>query len=371
MRLHRGREHVVLHALVDRDRRVDDRRRELFEVLAKAVLREEARENRRKDAGHGRLRDIGEPHHGKVAEQARRDRVAAAARRGARATEDEVLHELEEKLGRVIEAALVDKLTEELVRRLRTVCLEGRHVEVVNEEHHLFARGRSEEILTLLLELGLHDVFQVRRLGLGAVRHGKRNIVRGTAHVVKESLHDHALADACFAHVKHVEARLHELVEQVSVARRVRGGHQDVEVRHVVVESEAVHERVPRGEDRIGRVHDEAVDIREELRRLGHERCTLVLDPVLEKRPRLVLDVAADRPDHRPDKVHLDEAINVRVRCVEALSRVEQRLEQVEKRLNEVVIVRRHLLLALGAHEFDRILNHALDQADDRVTLVR
>ena len=49
-------------------------------------------------------------------------------------------------------------LSEEFVGRLGSVHLEGRHVEVVDEEEHLLSGRWAEQRLPLLLQLGLEHV---------------------------------------------------------------------------------------------------------------------------------------------------------------------------------------------------------------------
>ena len=57
----------------------------------------------------------------------------------------------------VIEASQVQVLPEELQGRLCSVLLRGRHVQVINEHHHLAVLGRPQDIPALLDELE-HDL---------------------------------------------------------------------------------------------------------------------------------------------------------------------------------------------------------------------
>lgn len=82
--------------------------------------------------------------------------------------------------------------------------LEGRHVEVVDEEEHLFAGGWTEQGLALLLEFGLEHVLEVRGLRLRRVLHGVGHELVCVGRVLEVLLHDDTLPDPGVPHIEDV-----------------------------------------------------------------------------------------------------------------------------------------------------------------------
>ena len=59
-------------------------------------------------------------------------------------------------LATTVKAAKVLVLSEELNGRLRAICVQLGHVQIVYEDNHLFILGRSKHVLSLFLKLGLN-----------------------------------------------------------------------------------------------------------------------------------------------------------------------------------------------------------------------
>jgi hypothetical protein len=89
---------------------------------------------------------------------------SVSATTGGSATSNElgVLDKLEEQLLNVPETTLINDLSEELTRRLGTVGLKLRHVNIIDEEDFAGSENlRREQVLTLLVQITFECILQV------------------------------------------------------------------------------------------------------------------------------------------------------------------------------------------------------------------
>lgn len=68
---------------------------------------------------------------------------------------------LEEELVHIVVATLINDLSQELARRLRSVSIKLWHVDVIDEEYHLLASFRLKHVLSQSIEVTLNGIDQV------------------------------------------------------------------------------------------------------------------------------------------------------------------------------------------------------------------
>ena len=228
--LGRRRKHLGLDAAPELDRG----RRELgydgHEVLAELLGVEAAAQHLAVevvDGLDGRQHEVeGE----ELALEAVRDVVAAAARVRHGRDELQVLADLEVAalvLVEEVDAALVDELAHDLVRRLVAPRVHGRHADVVDEDGHLLVVRRAEALAAALVEVRLDRLLEHARLGgareVDALEHALGRVEGGEEHERRARL-----GRARAAEQQHGLLVRVQLVEQEDGARRVHGRHEQV-----------------------------------------------------------------------------------------------------------------------------------------------
>ena len=144
---------------------------------------------------------------------------------------------------------MVDELSDELDGRLRAVLLYLGHVDVVDEQDHLLAGRRPDQVLPLLGELVLvhQEVQHVLAAGLsGEVEAGEHELSAIELHQVL--LDDDGLADPGLPADKQVPFASQQHIGEVLELGGVRGRDQDVEVGDFAVIDELLDLLAPRSE---------------------------------------------------------------------------------------------------------------------------
>mmetsp|Transcript_18948 Transcript_18948/g.38922 ORF Transcript_18948/g.38922 Transcript_18948/m.38922 type:complete len:373 (+) Transcript_18948:686-1804(+) len=250
------------------------------------------------DAGGGDAKDV------VVTGEARSD-FAPSSARGRRAGEEDGVHNvLPEELVAIVKALVVKVLPEQLDGRLGAVRLYNRHVDIIDEDDELLVGGRSEQVLPLLLHLGLDRGLDDEAARLGGVVDG--NAVDAHATGIGEGLelleklrNDGRLASSGHAGDKHWFVYLDEALHDVREADGVRGGDDHVEVAHSWGGLEHGDDLGPILE-LVFRQVDEVIVHRISRRELAVKavlRETLT-DKVVEGSPVLGADGCSKRPDH-------------------------------------------------------------------------
>lgn len=116
-----------------------------------------------------------------MSEETWADSIPATAWWSTGADNSGILDLLEDQLLGVVEASLIDGLTEQLARRLGTESIELRHVHVVDEEDHLLTAWWSKKSLSLGLEVALKGILQVLGGGLTREVDAGRDDFRGSS----------------------------------------------------------------------------------------------------------------------------------------------------------------------------------------------
>ena len=179
------------------------------------------------DLRHGRVRELGEREEREVAQEAVGHDLSAAARRphGAHHRHVDDLVPLDQLS--VPPAAMAEPEAQDLNGRLRAVRLAQGHVDVVNEDDVLLARGRAVDALAPLVELGIEHVLRLVGARLRREAHLDGLVLVGhAAHELIE--HRKGLARAGRSNAEHVEVMEREALEHRHVAHRVESGHDDV-----------------------------------------------------------------------------------------------------------------------------------------------
>lgn len=96
-----------------------------------------------------------------MSEQPRGHRVSTTSWWSAGAGESGILDLLENELLGIVETGVVDGLSQELARWLRSVGIKLWHVDVIDEEDHLFTSWWTKESLSLGLKVTLEGILQV------------------------------------------------------------------------------------------------------------------------------------------------------------------------------------------------------------------
>ena len=228
--LGRRRKHLGLDAAPELDRRGRELGHDAEAVLAELVRGEAAAQHLAVevvDGLDGRQHEVeGE----ELALEAVRDVVAAAARVRHAGHELQVLADLEVAalvLVEEVDAALVDELAHDLVRRLVAPGVHGRHADVVDEDGHLLVVRRAEGLAAALVEVRLDRLLEHARLGgareVDALEHALGRVEGGEEHKRRARL-----GRARRAEQQHGPLVAVQLVEQEDGARRVHGRHEQV-----------------------------------------------------------------------------------------------------------------------------------------------
>ena len=223
--------------------------------------RQEAAKDALEDERESRVRSGRNAHDVEVAREAGRHHGPTTAGGRGRHEEQHVGDVLPEELVAVVEALEVQKLSQQLDGRLCAVRFNRGHVYVVDEHHHLLARGRAQQVLPLLLQLALDTHLRHVRARLRREVHKNGNeshtpVVGHGLQAVEQRRNGHRLACARDARnearLVHRDERAHNVAE----AARVGGGHHQGEVRHIGVVSEGGDDLVPVAEARLLEVHE-------------------------------------------------------------------------------------------------------------------
>jgi hypothetical protein len=177
---------------------------------------------------HGGLWKVGYPNHVEVTEEAGGYSVSATTGGSATSNELGVLDKLEEQLLNVPETTLINDLSEELTRRLGTVGLKLRHVNIIDEEDFAGSENlRREQVLTLLVQITFECILQVSTGSLTREVHkgGVNALIWGH----KVILGNDGLTDTSFTWQKYVVTGCDEDSEKVLVLDCVVGGNEDIE----------------------------------------------------------------------------------------------------------------------------------------------
>jgi hypothetical protein len=157
---------------------------------------------------------------------------------------------------------MVDDLSQQLNRRLSTVGLQHRHVDVINKDDHFTAGGGSNEIFFLLHEFVLihEQVLDVLGVGLGREVEVRRHEYLGVD-LDQKFIHDDRFAHPGFPQRQHVETSVDELVDDEAELDGVGSRDQDVEERHVGVVDKFWDDVVPRLELFVLEIDEIVVDV--------------------------------------------------------------------------------------------------------------
>jgi hypothetical protein len=193
--------------------------------LARGAL-DEAAKDAAEDGAQRARRRLREGNYVVVAHEARRERVAPAARRSACAHEGHVYHVLPKGLAAVVEAPAVDQQPQELDGRRGAIGLESGHVDVVHEEREALAgRGAEHGPPPLVEPLLDHRLRRSgRRLRREVELHGEPR--PGPGELGEDALREDALADARAAADQGRDPRLEVGREQERRAHRVHRRHE-------------------------------------------------------------------------------------------------------------------------------------------------
>eukprot|EP00964_Phaeocystis_antarctica_P055483 scaffold32640_cov63-Phaeocystis_antarctica.AAC.1 len=359
--------------LVDVDRGLDHGVARALDLAGELVQVEV--EDGREDLLQRAVLVVDAPHHVVVPQVAWRHRVAPAAGRAHGRDELQVDQLAEGALLQVVPAVVVHPLAQQLDGRLRAVLLEHGHVEVVDEDDALLAKGRAEDALPPLVELAVDDALRDGARGL-------RRVVEEDAlvdlDVEREQpvAREQRLARARVAADEHGDAVLHEAVEEVAVLHRVGGLHVDVgelgagghlvgghrrqplDPRAAVRDEAAVVDQPLVGR-RLGELErGGAVGLRRAGRRedLGHLLAQQRAQEEVELCARGLVDRRADGPDEAEDEEALQHVLaaprvgRLRVALGVLEPQVHVRREHAHERARQLDLLRRHGALALAPH---------------------
>ena len=155
VRLGRRRQKIGTHASIDLDARRDDAVAALFDGRRK--LGEKSVHDRLEYVLETLLVRRRYAERIEVTKKTRRHRIATAAGRRARRAHDRVLNDFPEELVAIVKAAEVLILSQKFDRRLRSVPVQFRHVEIVDEDDDAFVLRRTEDVFSFLLQIRLDD----------------------------------------------------------------------------------------------------------------------------------------------------------------------------------------------------------------------
>jgi hypothetical protein len=124
-------------------------------------LLEVSTEDLGEDGSHTVLGKLRHPDHVEMSEETWGHSVSATAWRRTGCYEPGVFDLLENELLGIIETSLIDSLSQKLTRWLRAVPVQLRHVDIVDEEHHLLASWWSKQGLPLGFQVALKGILEV------------------------------------------------------------------------------------------------------------------------------------------------------------------------------------------------------------------
>jgi hypothetical protein len=101
-----------------------------------------------------------------MSEQSRSDSISTTTWWSTSANKHGILDLLENELFSVIETTGIDGLTEQFTRWLRSISIELWHVDIIDEEDHLFTSGWTEKCLSLSFEISLKGSLKIVGGGL-------------------------------------------------------------------------------------------------------------------------------------------------------------------------------------------------------------
>jgi hypothetical protein len=166
-----------------------------------------------------------------MSEKSGRDLISSSAWWSACSDKDAVGDLHEKELFQVIETALINDLPQQFIGGLRAVLFEGRHVDIINKENHLFTAEWSNFSSSLFgefifVEEDIEDIFGI---GLGREVHGSVSILIKLS-AAEEIGNDDGLSDTSFTRKKAVHFVLNQFVQDVLVFDCIAGRHKNVKV---------------------------------------------------------------------------------------------------------------------------------------------
>eukprot|EP00968_Pinguiococcus_pyrenoidosus_P021236 scaffold2724_cov260-Pinguiococcus_pyrenoidosus.AAC.23 len=241
----------------DLDRRRDHGRHRVSDACVKLAHRGEAREDAREDPGHDLRTGRRHAEHVEMPDEARRHLVPPALWWRRAGKKVGVLDVLPEELISVVEALEVQKLPQQLYRRLCTVFLHLGHVDVVHEDDDLSAGGCPQEVLAFLLQLALDGGLrhEGRRLRGEVDEHGHHAFATRPL-----ALAENALAGARDAGDEDGLVDVNQMRDDVAEAHGVHRRDDHLEVGLVRLEFESRDDLVPFLEGSRPDIHEEVED---------------------------------------------------------------------------------------------------------------
>mmetsp|Transcript_39946 Transcript_39946/g.120784 ORF Transcript_39946/g.120784 Transcript_39946/m.120784 type:complete len:255 (+) Transcript_39946:647-1411(+) len=169
----------VRHLAMERQGRLDDARRGLLDRQLEGQVLEVALDEGRVDAQQRRLLGEGDGARPKVPLEALvHDEGARGRIHAAQILRIADLFHL--NLVPVVPMRVILLLLDQLDRALRVILVQRRHVQIIDEIHHLQLARRCVQLAGLLLQRSLHHALQQRRIGVEAhvhlVEHESRRV---------------------------------------------------------------------------------------------------------------------------------------------------------------------------------------------------
>jgi len=155
----------------------------------------------------------------------------------------------------VIEASMINNLSNEFDGGLGAVAIELRHVDIINEHDHFPSGGRSDDFFGFGLELVFieEEVLDIAGAGLCAEVEIRIDIV-GLFKVGNEVLDDNAFSGSSFSTNKDIEAVFEEVIKDELDSGSILSGNKDIEEGDVFVVFPVRQEVVPGAELFFGEV---------------------------------------------------------------------------------------------------------------------
>ena len=256
--------------------------------------------------------------------------VAASTRRAHRGDELHVHEVTERQLAPVVPPGVVHELPQQFDRGLSSVLLNLRHVQIVDEYHHLFSRGWAECTLLALGQLTVHDVLGHVRGRLRGEVHERVAVQLAVDAVGDVPLDVRRLAGARGSDEAEILSVRHQRVDEKRVPDGIHGWHDDGRVRGIFADRDVfrqVHPSSPRPGwfieakvvNRLGvrlgpRRKRLALDLTLALQPRGHPRHQFLRDVVehelsevrVKLGPAFFVDAGADGPHEREQKERID-----------------------------------------------------------------
>ena len=161
----RNGQHSPLHLEVHIDRGLDSNAS--LQLLTGLLHLEVAIKDLLKDQSEGLLSSLRHIHNLEVTHEARCQGLTAAARRSCCADDCVALDFAPAEVCTIVEAIHVNELSEQLNRRLRTVELLLRHVDIIDEDEELGVALYAPHLLSFAHELAFDVGLRALALGLG------------------------------------------------------------------------------------------------------------------------------------------------------------------------------------------------------------